>query len=452
MMRASMSNLVRTLRLRDIYLLLIGSVIGSGIFLVPATILMQVHLSVALALLVWIVGGVLSLLGALTYGELGAMNPAAGGLYVYIRDAFGPLPAFLYGWALFLVIASGTNAALAVAFSNYLGELVPLSHLGAQLAGLIMLTLLTALNVLGTRKSADVQNWSTLVKMAGIVAMSGVLLACGHNYSATRASMWPAHFDHSLLAGFGLAMIGAMWAYEGWQWVTYSAGEMIDPARDFPRASLAAGLTLIAIYLLPVCAYFVVLGPEQAADSPRIATEAVSAVAGAWAAKLLAVIILISVFSNVNSAILTVPRVFYAMAKDKLFFKQLVNVHPRFHTPAVAIIASGVWSAVLAWTGTFTQLLTYVVFAAWIFYGLAGASLFVFRRRMPAASLPYRVPGYPWTPLLFVLASAALVINTIVSDWKDSAFGVAIILLGLPAYLFWRKRGGAVASTETPLE
>jgi basic amino acid/polyamine antiporter, APA family len=448
MMRASMGNLVRTLSLRDIYLLTIGSVIGSGIFLVPATILMQVHLSVALALLVWIAGGVLSLLGALTYGELGAMNPAAGGLYVYIREAFGQLPAFLYGWTLFLVIASGTNAALAVAFSTYLSEIIPLSHLGAQLSGFTMLALLTLLNVLGTRKSADVQNWSTLVKMAGIVVMSGILFACGHEYSATRASLWPAHFDGSIAAGFGLAMIGVMWAYEGWQWVSFSAAEMIDPVRDFPRASLAAGLTLIVIYILPVCAYFVVLGPVQSANSPRIATAAVSAVAGPWAAKLLAVIILVSVFSNVNSAILTVPRVFYAMAKDKLFFKQLANVHPRFHTPAVAIIASGIWSAVLAWTGTFNQLLTYVIFAAWIFYGLAGASLFVFRRRIPAASLPYRVPGYPWTPLLFVLASAALVINTIVSDWKDSAFGVAIILLGLPAYLFWRKRGDATESQD----
>jgi APA family basic amino acid/polyamine antiporter len=443
MMRANMSNLVRTLRLRDIYLLMIGSVIGSGIFLVPATILMQVRLSVALALLVWIAGGILSLLGALTYGELGAMNPAAGGLYVYIRDAFGPLPAFLYGWALFLVIASGTNAALAVAFSTYLGEIIPLSHLGAQLVGLTVLTLLTVLNVLGTRKSADVQNWTTILKMAAIVVMSGVLLANGHNYSATRASLWPTHFDGNILAGFGLAMIGVMWAYEGWQWGSYSAGEMIDPIRDFPRASLAAGLTLIAIYLLPVCAYFVVLGPVEAANSPRIAAAAVSAVAGPWAAKIVAAIILVSVFSAANSTFLTVPRVFYAMGRDKLFFRQLGYVQPRFHTPAVAIIATGLWSAVLAWTGTFTQLLTYVIFAAWIFYGLAGASLFVFRRRMPAASLPYHVPGYPWTPLLFVLASAALVINTIVSDWKDSAFGVLILLLGLPAYLFWRKRGNA---------
>ena len=210
-----------------------------------------------------------------------------------------------------------------------------------------------------------------------------------------------------------------MWAYEGWQWVSFSAAEMIDPVRDFPRASLAAGLTLIVIYILPVCAYFCCAGRGAGGQLSENCDGGCFAVAGPWAAKFLAVIILVSVFSNVNSAITDGARVvFYAMAKDKLFFQQLANVHPRFHTPAVAIIASGVWAAVLAWTGTFNQLLTYVIFAAWIFYGLAGASLFVFRRRIPAASLPYRVPGYPWTPALFVLASAALVINDRISIGK----------------------------------
>lgn len=435
-----MPQLLKTLTLRDIYLLLIGSVIGSGIFLVPATILAQVHGVVALALLVWISGGVLSLLGALTYGELAAMNPAAGGLYVYIRDAFGALPAFLYGWSLFLVIASGTTAALAVAFGTYLGAILPLSHLGTQIATVGMIAFVTAINVLGTRKSADVGNWSTVLKMAGVVVMSAVLLIFGHGYSATRGAMWPAHFNSTLAAGFGLAMIAVLWAYEGWQWVSYSAGEMVAPQKDFPRASLYGGLTLIVIYLLPVCAYMAALGPARAATESTIASAAVSTVAGPWAAKLVALIILISVFSNANSGVLTAPRVFYAMAKDGLFFRQFAEVHPRFHTPAISIIAMGVWSTALALSGTFEQLLTYVVFVGWIFYGLAGASIFVFRRRDPNAPRPYRVPGYPLTPLLFVLSAAALVINTVAADWKDSAFGVVILLLGLPAYLFWRKR------------
>jgi APA family basic amino acid/polyamine antiporter len=439
-----MAQLSKTLNLRDIYLLLIASVIGSGIFLVPATILMQVHGVVALALLVWIAGGVLSLLGALTYGELAAMNPAAGGLYVYIRDAFGSLPAFLYGWALFLVIGSGTCAALAVAFSTYLAQIIPLGPHTSQIMAVAMIAIITLVNVLGTRKSADMQNWMTVLKMAGVVAMSAVLLAGGHGYSATRAALWPAHFDAGLAAGFGLAMVGVLWAYEGWQWLSYNAGEMIDPQRDFPRASLYGMLTLIAIYLLAACAYLVALGPVRAASSDAIAAAAVSAVAGPWATKIVVVIILISVFSNTNSGVLAAPRVFYAMARDKLFFSRLADVHPRFHTPAVAVIAMGVWSAILAISGTFTQLLTYVIFAAWIFYGLAGAAVFVFRRTMPNAERPYRVPGYPWTPLLFVLASFAIVVNTFVADWRDSAWGVGILLLGLPAYLFWRRRRGVL--------
>jgi APA family basic amino acid/polyamine antiporter len=436
-----MSSLVRTLRLRDIYLLFVGSVIGSGVFLVPATILRQVFGSVGMSLLVWIAGGVLSLLGALTYGELAAMNPEAGGLYIYIRDAFGSLTAFLYGWALFLVIASGTMATLAVAFSTYLRQIVPLTSLEGKLVSVGMIAALTVVNVLGTRKSSDLQNWTTFIKIAAILIMTGALFIFGRGYSASIAAFWPAHFDMSLAAGFGLAMISVLWAYEGWQWVTYSAGEMNNPQHDFPRASLAGGLTLIAIYLLPVCAYLAALGPVRAATEDTIAAAAVSTIASPWAAKLVAVMILISVFSAANSTQLTAPRVFYAMAKDKLFFRQLANVHPRFRTPAVAIIASGVWSAALAWTGTFQQLLTYVIFVGWIFYGLAGASIFVFRRRNPGAARPYHVPAYPWTPLLFVVASAALVLNTVVADWKDSAIGVGILLLGLPAYLFWRKRG-----------
>jgi len=440
-----MAQLSKTLNLRDIYLLLIAGVIGSGIFLVPATILMQVHGVVGLSLLVWIVGGVLSLLGALTYGELAAMNPAAGGLYVYIRDAFGTLPAFLYGWALFLVVASGTFAALAVAFSTYLAQLVPLGRHGVQILAVAMIAFITVVNVLGTRKSADMQNWMTVLKMAGVALMSAALLALGHGYAATRSAMWPAHLDAGTAAGFGLAMIGVLWAYEGWQWVSYNAGEMISPQRDFPRASLYGMLTLIALYLLAVCAYLVALGPQRAASADAIAAAAVSAVANPWAMKIVVLIILISVLSNANSAVLGAPRVFYAMARDKLFFSRLADVHPRFHTPAVAVIAMGVWSAILAASGTFTQLLTYVIFAAWIFYGLAGAAVFVFRRTMPNAERPYRVPGYPWTPLLFVMASFAIVVNTFVADWRDSAWGVGILLLGLPAYLFWRRRKPAAA-------
>ncbi len=436
----SSATLIRTLNLKDIYSLFIGSVIGSGIFLVPAVILRQVHGSVGLSLGVWIAGGLLSLLGALTYGELAAMNPAAGGLYVYIREAFGNLPAFLYGWTLFLVISAGTMATLAVAFSKYLKAIVPLTPLEMQLISVAMIGVLSFVNVIGTRHSANLQNVTTLIKVAAILAMCAVLLYLGRGYSASFAALWPAHFDAPIAAGFGLAMIPVLWAYEGWQWVSYSAGEMVNAQRDFPRASLAGALTLIALYVLPVCAYLAALGPIEAAKKDTIAASAVSAIWGPNAAKIVALMILISVFSAANSTILMAPRVFYAMAKDKLFFRQLAEVHPRFRTPAIAIITSGVWACLLAWTGTFEKLLAYVIFAGWIFYGLAGASLFVFRKRNPDAVRPYRVPWYPVTPALFVGAAGAVVLNSLIADWGNSRWGLLIMAIGLPVYLIWRKK------------
>ena len=444
-----MATLARTLGLRDLILLMVGSVIGSGIFLVPGAILRQVQGSIALALLVWLVGGLLSLMGALTYGELAALNPAAGGLYVYIRDGFGRLPAFLYGWTLFLVIASGSVATLAVAFSTYLSEIILLTPIAAKLISVAMIAVVTAVNVRGTRQSADLQNWTTLVKVGAILAMSAVLFAVGRGYAATAAAFWPAHAGRSLFSAFGLAMIAVLWAYEGWQFATYSAGETINPQRNFPRAFLAGTVFLICIYLLANAAYLAALGPAGAAESNAIAATSVAAVWNPRMAKLVALAILVSVFSAANSIQLTAPRVFYAMAADGLFFRRLAEVHPRFRTPAIAVLAGGVWSALLAWTGTFQQLFTYVIFAGWIFYGLAAASIFAYRRRMPDAVRPYRVPGYPWTPLLFVSAAAALVVNTIAAAPHDAAVGLGIVLLGLPAFFLWRSRGAREPRTSS---
>jgi len=441
-----MATLPRTLGLRDLTLLIIGSVIGSGIFLVPGAILRQVAGSMALALLVWFAGGVLSLLGALTYGELSAMNPAAGGLYVYIRDCFGRLPAFLYGWTLFLVIASGSVATLAVAFSTYLGQILPLTNFAGKVASVAMIAAVTAVNVRGTRQSADLQNSTTLVKAGAILVMSAVLFWLGHGFASSGAALWPASESRSLVSGFGLAMIAVLWAYEGWQFATYSAGEAIDPQRNFPRAFLAGIMALIAFYLLANLAYLAALGPVRAAASDAIAATAIAATVSPAGAKLVALAILVSVFSAANSVQLTAPRVFYAMAADGLFFRRLAEVHPRFRTPAFAVLAGGAWSALLACSGTFQQLFTYVIFVGWIFYALAAASIFVYRKRAPDRLRPYRVPGYPWTPLVFILAAAALVANTITATPRDTVAGLGIVLLGLPAYFIWRSRSKGTAS------
>lgn len=440
-----MSSLSRTLRPRDLLLLFIGSVIGSGIFLTPGLILRQLNGSVGAAFLVWIVGGILSLLGALTYAELSAANPEAGGLYCFIRDGFGRIPAFLYGWSLFLVIASGTIAALSHAFTRYLAEVIPFPPASTKFIAVAMIAVVTAVNVWGTRKSSDLQNWTTLIKASAVAVLSAVLLALGHHAHELPAAIPATQHGSALFSAFGLAMIAVLWAYEGWQFGTYSAGEVIDPQKSFPRAFLIGSLLLVALYLVANVAYLIALGPAAATASDAIAATAASTVLGPWAGKLIALAILISVFSSTNSVILTAPRVFYAMASDNLFFKKLAEVHPRFGTPANAIVALGVWSAILACAGKFAELIGGVIFIGWIFYGLGAAAIFPIRRKSQNAKIPYRVPGYPFTPFLFVLAAAAIVANAVILAFYDPAsfqhivVAIILFLLGLPAYAFWRR-------------
>jgi basic amino acid/polyamine antiporter, APA family len=446
------ASLLRTLRQRDLFLLFIGSVIGSGVFLTPGLILRQLNGSVGYSFLVWIIGGILSLLGALTYAELAAANPQAGGLYVFIRDGFGRMPAFLYGWCLFLVIASGSVAALARAFTRYLAEIIPLTPVEATGVSVAMIAVVTAVNVWGTRKSSDLQNWTTLIKVGIIVVLSAVLLALGHHIREIPPALGSSQSGFSLFSSFGLAMIAVLWAYEGWQFGTYSAGEVVDPQKAFPRAFLLGSLTLTALYLIALVAYLNALGPVAATNSEAIAATAATAVLGPWAGRAIAFTILISTFSAANSVILTAPRVFYAMANDDLFFKKLAKVHPRFHTPAAAIVGLGVWSSVLVCAGEmgqFQKLIEGVIFIGWIFYGLGAAAIFPLRRASQGKSLPYRVPGYPWTPLIFVLAAAAIVANAIYlafhdpSQFRNLAVAIILFALGLPAYLFWRRRSSA---------
>jgi len=444
-----MSTLVRTLSFRDLLLLFVGSVIGSGIFRTPGPILRQVGGSVGFSLLVWIVGGALSLLGALTYAELAATNPEAGGLYCYIRDGFGRASAFLYGWCLFLVIASGSVAALARVFTEYLAEVIPISSVGQTIISVAMIGIVTAVNVWGTRKSSDLQNWTTLIKVGIIVILSAILLSLGRHGRDLPAALGATQHGFNLLSNFGLGMIAVLWAYEGWQFGTYSAGEVIEPQKSFPRAFLLGSLVLTALYLTAVLAYLFALGPAAATKSDAIAATSVAAVLGPSAGRIVALTILISTFSSANSVVLTAPRVFYAMANDNLFFKKLAEVHPRFQTPAAAVVALGIWSAILACAGKFTELIGGVIFIGWIFYGLGAAAIFPLRRSAQGKAIPYRVPGYPWTPAIFVLAAAALVGNAIYLALRDPSqfvnltIAIVLFLLGLPAYFFWRKRASS---------
>ena len=435
------SGLKRTLGTTDLTLLVVGNVIGSGIFLVPSSVLRQSGQSVSVAMSVWLVGGLLSLLGALSYGELGAMNRGSGGLYSYIRDGFGRFPAFLYGWTLFFVIGTGTIATLAVAASNYMGQFAEITPMQKKVIATTLIAIMAVINVRGTRESASVQNVATGIKVLAILGMSAVLFALGDGgAAAAAATTTSAAVTAVSISGVGLSIISVLWAYEGWQYVTFVAAESINPQKSLPRAIALGTALLIVIYLLANFAYLAALGPAGVAASDRVAGEAVANVLGPTAGSIIALAIIISMYSAAHATVITAPRVYYAMAQDGLFFRKLAEVHPRFGTPAVAIVTSCIWSALLALTGTFEQLLTYVVFVGWIFYALGAAAVIALRIKLPDAPRPFRVPGYPVTPILFVLAAAAIVINTIVSQPVQAAIGIGMVLLGAPAYLIWRGR------------
>src|SRR6185369_11105119 len=346
-----MTKLARVLNLRDLTLLIIGSVIGSGIFLVPGAVLTQAGGKVGPAMLVWLVGGILSLLGALTYGELSAVKPKAGGLYVHLRDCFGPLPAFLFGWTLFFAMNGGTVATLAVAFSTMLSQIIPMSIAMNKIVAVSVIAVLTVVNVKGTRTSADLQNWTTGIKVGAILLMSILLLAFGRGFGAASPAIWPTEFSGSLLSGFGLAMIGVLWAYEGWQYPTFNAGEVINPQRNFPRAFFVGTVALIGIYLLANFAYIAALGPVGVINSTSVAAESLTVIINPTAAKLIAITILISVFSAANSNLLSCPRVYHAMANDRLFFQKHAEGHPRFRRDGFASVAGSVGAMILAAAG-----------------------------------------------------------------------------------------------------
>jgi len=431
-------ELARVLTLRDLVLIVVGTTIGSGIFTVPGAVLRQSGGDLGVALVVWLVGSVLALLGALTFGELGAMLPDAGGSYVYVREAFGRLPAFLLGWTLFLAINTGSTATLAVAFANYFGELLPLTATTHKLVSVAMIAAVTAVNIRGVRHAATVQNWSTGLKVGAIFALAVAGFALGDGFHRPDTHVFTTPLTVPVLSAAGVGLLGVLWAYEGWQNVTNSAGEAADPQRTFARGIGLGTAALVVIYLTANAGYVSAVGASGVAASDRIAADVVHALFGAGAAKLVTLVILISIFSAANGLALTGPRMYFAMARDEVFFQSLAEVHPRFGTPALAVATSAVWAAVLALSGTFEQLFTYVVFASWIFAALAAASLFVLRRRRPDLPRSYRVPGYPFTPALFIAAAGAVVVNTVIARPVQALIGLGIVATGLPAYYGWQ--------------
>lgn len=433
-------ELKRTLTAKDVAVITVGTIIGSGIFLTPGTVLTSAGGFVGVSLSVWIVGGILTLLGALAYAELGCMRTGAGGLYAYLRDAFGPVVAFAYGWTLFVVIASGSIAALAVAVGDNLAALVPVSPLAKKVVAVAVLATLAVINVRGTRQSATVLAVATTLKVGALAFLIVVLPLVGQGFGAVTMA-WPERIDATVLTAGLAAMIGVLWAYEGWQYATFVGGEVKEPQRNFPLGLVGGTVAIIVIYVLANVGYVAGLGPTQLGASTTVAPDAARAAFGpGLAPTAIGIAVLVSVTSAAHGLLLTASRVFYAMARDGVFFRQLGEVHPRYGTPANSIIALSVWGGVLAMSGTFNTLLTYVVFVGWLFYGLGGLCVIAFRRKEPDAPRPFKVPGYPVTPILFVLAAAAIVVNTVGSNPVRGAIGLGGSLIGVPIYYFWRSR------------
>ncbi|MGH9474852.1 MAG: APC family permease [Terriglobales bacterium] len=481
------SGTVKALGLTSATTIVMGVMIGSGIFVVSPQIAREVG-SPALLMLVWVVTGVMTLIGALCYGELAAAMPQAGGQYVYLREALGPLWGFLFGWTLFLVIQTGTIAAVCVAFAKYLGVMypgtitdTPLVHIAGlginpeELVAIAVILFLTWLNTRGVRLGALVQNVFTFAKVAALVGLILLGLVLARNAAAIAANF--AHFGHDFFAGFWghgaynltgaahgklvstativavfAALVGSLFSSDAWNNVTYTAGEIQNPRRNLPLSLAIGTIAVTALYLLANLAYLAVLRFQNLAHAPedRVASAMLGVLYGHAGAVLIAVAILISTFGCTNGLILAGPRVFQAMAKDGLFFRKAAKLNA-LRVPATALWIQGVWACLLCLSGTYTDLLNYVMFTEFLFYILTISSLFVLRQKQPGLERPYKVIAYPWLPALYILMAAFFAAVVLWVFPRYSGSGLILVLIGVPVYFIWRRQGrGAPPNTTAP--
>ena len=440
-----MTELRRALGLSAALAIVVGTVIGSGIFRVPQTMVQNVG-SVNMVFLVWVVGGALSLAGALTYAELAAALPGAGGEYVYLTEAYGPLWGYLYSWTQLSVGKSGSIATLATAFFEYTAHFVPefeqvwfsvgsLQIKYGQIFALVLIFSLGMINYFGVRLGGGVQVAVTAVKVALIAFVIGAGLFYSHPAASVALTSVPP-----LQTGFIAALVAALWAYDGWNNVGMVASEIRNPQRNLPLALIGGTLGVIAIYMLANWAYFRVLTPAEIAGHKLVAAEMMMRVQGPAGAAAVSVAAMISIFAALNGSILTGARVPYAAARDGLFFRSAAKVHPAFQTPGVSILMLTGWSCVLVLSGKYDDLFNFVIFGSWILYAMATASVFVLRRKRPDLVRPYRTLGYPFVPALFLVGAAVLEFRTFVDRPVQALMGIGLILLGLPLYFYWRKR------------
>jgi APA family basic amino acid/polyamine antiporter len=450
---ASRTELKRDLGTWPAMSIVVGTVIGSGIFLVPKTMIQRVG-SVEWVFAVWVVGGLLSLAGALSYAELAAALPEAGGEYAFLREAYGPLWGFIYSWTQMWVAKSGSIATLATGFFVYLSNFfaplegvfytvplplgphgAPLKLLWGQLFAIGLIALLGWLNYFGVKVGGEVQVAVTVVKVALIAVVIAAGLSFGHPHAAAAATISPATFT-----GFIAALVAALWAYDGWNNVSMVSSEIRNPQKNLPLALIGGTLAVIAIYMLANAAYFRVMTPQEVAGADRVAADMMRKIWHGPGANAVSIAAMISIFAALNGSILTGSRVPYAAARQGYFFSAVAAVNPKHRTPGVSIAALSAWASVLVLTGKYDDLFNLVIFASWILYGMTAAAVIVLRIRRPELARPYRTLGYPVVPVLFVAAAFVLLLSTAIDRPRESLMGIGLILLGLPFYSYWRKR------------
>jgi APA family basic amino acid/polyamine antiporter len=453
-------GLIRQLGMFDSIMMMVGIVIGSGIFITTG-IMAQTIPSASLILLAWVVGGILTLAGALSFAELGASMPEAGGQYIYLREAYGHLVGFLFGWILFLVSMGGSIAALAVGFAEFLGYFFPslsnqkfiltsainifghnypISLSMGQIVAVVVILVLSTFNYIGVGYGKTIQNVATAIKIGTILVFVILGFTIGKTISIDFTVNPTGVSFNQLLIGFGVAVVAVTWAFDGWNNITYIAGEIKNPKRNLPFSLFMGTLIITVLYVLMNYVYLLALPINEMAGVLRIAEKSSAALFGTATAGLISAAALISTFGALNGAIFVGPRVYYAMAKDKIFFKKVAEVHPRFHTPGFAIIIQAVWSCVLTLTGTYEQLFTYVVFVSLIFWITATASIFALRKKRPDLPRPYKTWGYPVVPIVFILTTFGILINTLIAKPIESFAGLGITVLGIPVYYYWRRK------------
>jgi len=453
-------SLIRQLGLFDSTMVMVGIVIGSGIFLTTGIMAKNIP-SGGLILLAWTVGGLLTLAGALTYAELGAAMPEAGGQYVYLREAYGPMAGFLFGWISFLVYMTGGIAGLALAFAEYFGYFFPslstnkiifssvinlfnhpitYSLSAGQLVGVGVIIFLSIFNYIGVSFGKIIQNLFTILKIGTIVAIIVLGFSIGKG-TAVNLSLNPTGMGFGqLIVGFGIALVAISWAFDGWNNVNFVAGEIKNAKRNLPLALILGTLGITALYILTNYIYLYALPINDMIGVVRIAEKATSYLFGTSTGAIISATVIISTFGALNGSILTGPRIYYAMAKDNLFFHRVSRVNPRFRTPGFAILIQAIWAGILTLVGTFEQIFTFAMFVSIIFWIAASTSVFTLRKKYPNLPRPYKTWGYPVIPIVFIAASSGILLNTLIEKPVESLAGLGFTAIGIPVYFYWKSK------------